>query len=255
MPEINPSKYLVLAGWQDCPHLTEDAKAELRRAYASRPHELKARELGIPVLGSGAVFPVAEEDIIIDPIPIPDSWPQIGGMDFGWDHPWAVARLAWNRDIDCLYVTTDYRKSQMTPVLAKVALHSWDSWLPWAWPHDGLQHDKGSGEQLASQYREVGFKMLHERASFPEGEGGGFGFEAGISEMLDRMQTGRWKVFSTCAYWIEEFRIYHRKDGLVVKERDDTISASRYAMMMRRYAACRPARKSAFKSNDNWRVA
>jgi hypothetical protein len=255
MPEINPSKYLVMAGWQHAPHLTESAKVELRRAYAARPHELKARELGIPVLGSGAVFPVAESDIVIDPIPIPDSWPQVGGMDFGWDHPFAVVQLAWNRDIDCIYVTQDFRKSQMTPVMAKVSLTSWDKWLPWAWPHDGLQHDKGSGEQLAAQYKEVGFDMMPEQASFPEHEGGGNGVEAGITEMLGRMQTGRWKVFSTCALWIEEYRIYHRKDGLIQKIYDDTISASRYAYMMRRYARCRPARPKRLKVQHNWRVA
>ena len=54
--------------------------------------------------------------------------------------------------------------------------------------------------------------------------------------MLDRMQTGRWKVFSTCRAWLEERRLYHRRDGVVVKERDDAISASRYGFMMRRFA-------------------
>lgn len=252
MPEINPSKYLVLAGWDDAPHLTEKAKEELRRAYASRPHELKARRLGIPVLGSGAVFPVPEEDILIEPIPIPDSWPQIAGMDFGWDHPFAAVTLAWNRDIDCIYVTRDFRQSQMTPVMAKVALHAWDKWLPWAWPHDGLQHDKGSGDQLAEQYKGAGFDTTPERATFLDGSSG---LEAGITEMLDRMQTGRWKVFSTCGLWIEEFRVYHRKDGLIQKIKDDVISASRYAMMMRRYARCRPVRSSGVKIPKNWRVA
>lgn len=255
MPEINPSKWLTMAGWNDCPHLGEQDKAELRRAFAARPHELKARELGIPVLGSGAVFPVNEADLIIDPIPIPDSWPQIAGMDFGWDHPFAATTIAWDRDKDCLYVTRDFRQSQTTPAMAKIALAAWDGWLPWAWPHDGLQHDKGSGEALAAQYKSHGFDTLPEQASFSEFEGGGNGLEAGIAQMLDRMQTGRWKVFSTCAYWIEEFRIYHRKDGLIVKERDDTISASRYAMMMRRYARCRPAPTRSFKPKFNWKVA
>lgn len=54
--------------------------------------------------------------------------------------------------------------------------------------------------------------------------------------MLQRMQTGRFKVFSTCGDWFEEFRLYHRKDGRIVKERDDVISASRYALMMKRFA-------------------
>ena len=34
--------------------------------------------------------------------------------------------------------------------------------------------------------------------------------------------------------------MYHRKDGLIVKERDDLMSATRYAMMMRRHAIVEP---------------
>jgi hypothetical protein len=36
--------------------------------------------------------------------------------------------------------------------------------------------------------------------------------------------------------WFDEFRLYHRKNGIIVKERDDIISATRYAVMMRRFA-------------------
>jgi len=61
-----------------------------------------------------------------------------------------------------------------------------------------------------------------------------------VMEMLDRMQTGRWKVFSTCGGWLGEFRLYHRLEGLIVKERDDRISASRYGLMMRRFAKTKP---------------
>lgn len=250
MPRVSESKYLVMAGWADVPHLDEKTKRELRAA--TPPHLRKAREFGIPVMGSGAVFPVNEEDILIDPIPIPDSWPQIGGMDFGWDHPFGAVRLAWNRDIDCLYVAQDFRQANLTPALAAIAMAAWDKWLPWAWPHDGLQHEKGSGEEIAEQYRKAKFDMLPERATFLDGTSY---VEPGILEMLERMQTGRWKVFRTCAYWIEEFRLYHRKDGLIQKIRDDVISASRYAMMMRRYARCRPARKSSLKVPKNWRVS
>lgn len=249
MPEISASKYLVMASWHDVPHLDEKTKRELRES--TPPHLRKARELGVPQLGSGAVFPIAEADILIDPITIPDAWVRIGGMDFGWDHPWAAVDTAWDRDKDCIYLIKDFRKSELTPLAAKEALKSWETWLPWAWPHDGLQHDKGSGEELATQYRMRGFDMIPEKATFPDGSNG---FEAGIMEMLDRMETGRWKVFNTCAYWIEEFRLYHRKDGLVVKIRDDTISASRYAMMMRRYAKRRPTKGTGLRINKDWRT-
>jgi hypothetical protein len=55
-------------------------------------------------------------------------------------------------------------------------------------------------------------------------------------DMLDRMQTGRLKVFSGLNDWFEEFRLYHRLDGKIVKERDDLMSATRYAIMMLRFA-------------------
>ena len=110
--------------------------------------------------------------------------------------------------------------------------------MPTAWPHDGLQHDKGSGEQLAKQYAATGLLMLKDRATFDDGSNG---VEAGLMDMLERMQTGRWKVFSNLDEWFQEFRLYHRKDGKVVKKADDLLSASRYALMMKRKAITKPA--------------
>jgi hypothetical protein len=75
--------------------------------------------------------------------------------------------------------------------------------------------------------------MLPQRATF---EDGSFGVEAGIAELLTRMESGRFKVFAHLADWFEEFRLYHRKDGLIVKSNDDLMAATRYAMMMRRHA-------------------
>ena len=34
-------------------------------------------------LGSGAVFPAAEEDITVKAFQMPEHWPQIGSLDFG----------------------------------------------------------------------------------------------------------------------------------------------------------------------------
>ena len=61
--------------------------------------------------------------------------------------------------------------------------------------------------------------------------------EAGLMDMLNRMQSGRFKVFKHHNDWWEEFRLYHRKDGKVVKEGDDLMAATRYAVMMLRHAA------------------
>ncbi len=222
----------------DADHYSAEERARIIASYPA--HEREARTKGIPSLGSGRIFPVSEESITVSPFEIPKHWVRIGGLDFGWDHPFGAVEIAWDRDADIIFVTKEYREREATPLIHSGALKPWGSWLPWAWPHDGLQHDKGSGEQLAAQYRGHGLNMLPERATFDDGTNG---VEAGIADMLDRMQTGRWKVFSTCTNWFEEFRLYHRKDGKIVKERDDVISASRYALMMKRFAKVKPDNK------------
>jgi phage terminase large subunit-like protein len=226
-----PDRHVTTMTIDDAFHYTDADRARIVAAYP--PHEREARARGIPTLGSGRIFPIEEAAIAIDGFDIPRHWPLVAGLDFGWDHPTAAVRLALDRDADCVYVTHAYRLREATPVLHAATLKGWGANLPFAWPHDGLQHSRDSGEQLADQYRRQGLAMLRERATFADGTSG---VEAGIFEMLDRMQTGRWKVFRHLEDWFQEFRLYHRKEGRVVKLDDDLISASRYAMMMLRHA-------------------
>jgi phage terminase large subunit-like protein len=223
--------HLTMMTIADVAHYSPEQRKAIIDSYPV--FERDARTKGIPQLGSGRVFPVNEDDIKVDAFPIPDHWPQIIGMDFGWDHPSAATNLAWDRDSDILYVTAAHRAREQTPVVFAASVKPWGAWKPVAWPHDGLQHDKGSGEQLAAQYRAQGLNLLKVRATFEDGTNG---LEAGIAELLDRMQTGRLQVFSHLAQWFEEFNLYHRKEGLIVKLNDDLMSATRYGMMMRRQA-------------------
>lgn len=215
----------------DVGHYSAEQKAKIIASYPA--HEREARTMGTPSLGSGRVFPISEDMVTVDAFVLPPEWPTIGAMDFGWDHPFAAVKLGWDRDSDVVYVMQTHRQREATPVLHAAALKPWGEELPWAWPHDGLQHDKGSGDQLAQQYRKQGLKMLPERATFADGTNG---VEAGVMEMLDRMQTGRLKVFSHLADWLEEFRLYHREEGKIVKLQDDLMSATRYGLMMLRHA-------------------
>ena len=215
----------------DAEHYTEEERQEILASYL--PHEREARARGIPQLGSGRVFPVTEESLVEEAFETPSHWCQIGGMDFGWDHPFAAVQLTWDRDSDIVHVVKTYRIRNETPIIHASHLKPWGQSLVWAWPHDGLQHDKGSGEQLAEQYRKQGLSLLPEKATH---EAGGFGLEAGIMDMLERMQSGRFKVSAHLEDWWQEFRLYHRKAGRIVKERDDLMSATRMALMMLRYS-------------------
>lgn len=223
----------------DAEHYTPDQRDAIIASYPA--HEREARSKGIPTLGSGRIFPVSEEQITVDAKPMPREFSRIIGVDFGWDHPFAAVEVNHDRDADIVYVTKAYRQREATPILHAAAIRPWGEWIPCAWPHDGLQHDKGSGEQLAEQYRQQHLNMLPEKATFADGSNG---VEAGLMEMLDRMQTGRLKVFRHLDEWFQEFRLYHRKDGKVVKEMDDLMSATRYAIMMLRFADTEPRARS-----------
>lgn len=265
-------KFVVQATWDDAPHLSPQQRDELWRALPA--HEREARSKGIPQLGSGRIFPVAEEVFREGVIQIPDHWVRIIGMDFGWDHPTAAAWLAWDRDADVVHVYDIYRASGSdvlrergvpgTPIVHAAAMKRHGDWIPVAWPMDGLQHDKGSGMQLAQQYRDQELNMLMEPAQFEETDEDGetrasrVSVEAGVAMMLDRMQTGRLRVAAHLQEFWEEFRLYHRKDGKIIKEGDDVISAIRYGLMMLRYAIEKPKdlqlRMGRSRPPPNWRA-
>jgi phage terminase large subunit-like protein len=216
---------------EDAEHYTPAERAAIIAAYPE--HEREARARGVPILGSGRVFPVSEDAIKCPPFPIPPHWPRIVGLDFGIDHPTAAVWLAWDRDSDVVYVTDVYRRKDQGITLHAATIKQRGDWIPVSWPHDGLQRDKGSGEQLATQYKDQGVNMLAKRATFEDGSNG---LEAGVTMMLERFQTMRLRVFSHLEDWFEEFRLYHRKDGRIVTETDDLLAATRYAIMMLRSA-------------------
>ncbi len=240
------------------------SKEERDRIVLSYPeHEREARAKGIPILGSGRVWPIAESAITVEPFTLPDHWPRICGVDFGIDHPSAGAWLAWDRDTDTTYLYDAYRESNMTPADLVPLIKRRGEWVPVSWPADGLQRSKGDGIQLADQYRSHGANMLHEYAQLPEtGDEDGkktsrVSVEAGVLAMYEDMKAGKFKVFSSMTAWFEEFRLYHRKDGQIVKLQDDLLSATRYAYVMRRYAALPPdPSKTAMdpRRNFDWRA-
>ena len=232
--DIQPGQFLKNVTWDDAPHLDEETKTQLLSAIPEYQRDMRTK--GLPLLGSGVIFPVNENNLKVQLDHIPDYWPRIAGIDFGgWDHPTAIVWLAWDREADIVYLYNCVRlKEDTLPVIA-ATIRKMKDWIPVAWPHDGLMHDRRSGVQFCELYRMEGVNMLPERATFEDGSNG---VDAGLMMMLERMKTGRFKVNDSpsTAQWFEEFRMYHRKDGKIVKIIDDLLDATRYAMMMLRHA-------------------
>lgn len=231
--------YIRGATWDDAPHLGEEDKKRLASSY--RDHEREARTQGIPMMGEGAVFPVSDEKIKVDPFKIPGHYARIKGCDFGIDHPAAGVEIAWDRDSDVVYVIDCYRKKSETAAYHAAWFNKANKRVPVSWPHDGMNREKSGGRTLADHYRDHSVNMLSKSARYPrtpgnEEKGGPQPVEPIVDEVLERMNTDRFKVFSNLSDWFEEKRSYHRKDGKIVDRRDDLLKATFYAVMMKRYA-------------------
>lgn len=232
MENPGPAQFYMQKGWDDAPHLSPKAKEDLLSSFPA--HQRDMRTKGVPMLGHGRIYDIAEEDVTVDPFTIPPHWHVIDGMDFGWDHPQAQVQLVEDRDNETFYLTRAWKQSRISPIEAWGATKNWSAGVPTAWPLDGLQTEKGSGKQQKAYYNEAGFKMLPDFATWPDGSNG---VEAGLYEIRDLMMKGKFKVFAGLRDLFNEFLQYHRdENGRIAKTGDDLLDAMRYAYMMRRFA-------------------
>ena len=252
--DLKPGQALITATWDDAPHLSAEEKEQ--RLAAFPPHEREMRSKGVPMMGSGLIFPFAEETYVCPPMEIPAYWPQIIGIDFGAGssasaHPFGAIKLAWDRDTDTVYVCAEYKVKGGVPTQQADAIKKWGDWIPVAWPHDGLNTEKGTGNQIRQEYENAGMNMLPWRATNPpdpsqgqkEGEGGN-SREKSLLDLFNRFENGKIKVFSTCTNLREEIRMHHRdENGKIVDLMNDLISAMRYAHMMLRHAHTKVVRQ------------
>jgi hypothetical protein len=209
-------KFLVMADWNSAPHLTEAAKAELIQSIP--PYQRDARSKGIPVLGSGAIYPVPESDIVITDFELPPHWPRAYGMDVGWNRT-AVVWGALNRDTDVLHLYAEHYRGEAEPVIHAEAIKARGKWIRGSIDPSSRGRGQIDGRRLIGMYRDLGLDLTEADNSV----------ETGIYELLTRMTSGRLKVFKSCQNWLGEFRLYRRDEkGRVVKERDHLMDSTRY---------------------------
>lgn len=232
MPEISKSKYLVNASWDDVPHLDDETKERL--LASTEPHLRDARSRGEPGLGAGAIYPVEESQIKVDPFPIPPYWPRGYGMDVGWNKTAAVW-AAWDRATDTVYLYTEHYRGKAEPSIHAAGIRARGEWIPGNIDPAARGRSQDDGNQLILDYQNLGLRVQ----PVPKDKRG---LEAGIYDVWERLSTGRLKVFSTLQNWLAEYRLYRRdEDGNIVKEFDHLMDGTRYIVVdIRRRAIVQP---------------
>ncbi len=235
-----PGTAEVLMTIDDATHIPLELRAAIVARY--KASERATRAYGADMQGEGAVFEIPEEAIRYtnDPATFPLYWPWLWAVDFSHGgmsasaHAFAAVLGCWDRDNDTIYIAHAIRIRQALPLNHVAAIKTNPAWdAPVAWPHDGGQHGFESGETFAATYKRLGLNMRPTHATF---EDGGYNFESGITEMEQRFATGRLKIAAHLSEVLDEYRGYHRVNGLVHKVDDDLLSAIRVLCMDIRYA-------------------
>lgn len=216
---------------------------EIATTLARYGDKASTRAYGADMQGEGAVFNTPVEHIkhTIDPAAMPHYWTWLWALDFSHaglsasGHPFAAVLGAWDRDNNIIYVVQAVRMRQaLAPHHVAAIKENPMRDAPVAWPHDG---GRGagivSGDTIAATYRKLGLNMRQTHATFP---GGGYNFEAGITQMEERFASGKLKIAAHLAEAFDEYQGYHRVSGLVHKVDDDILSAIRVLVMDIRFS-------------------
>lgn len=213
------SKFVVTATWDDCGHLTQEQKDEL---FASiPPYQRDARSRGIPQLGSGAIYPVPESEIVCDPFEIPDYWPRVYGLDVGWNRTAAVWG-AIDQETSIVYLYSEHYRGQAEPSIHADAIRGRGVWIPGVIDPASRGRSQRDGENLMQDYLDLGLELSPAKNAV----------ESGLYAVWQRLSGGKLKIFKTLQHWLDEYRIYRRdENGKVVKQNDHLMDCTRYLIV------------------------
>jgi hypothetical protein len=213
------ARFLIQASWDDVPHLSEEAKAELREAYPV--YQRDARTKGIPQLGAGAVYGYPESELLVTDFEIPDYWPRVYGLDVGWNRTAAVW-AARDNSTGVIYLYAEYYRGQAEPIVHVDAIRARGRWIPGVIDPAASGRSQKDGVQLLQQYRDMGLDL----------EPAANAVEAGVYAVWCLMSAGKLKVFKSLTNWVNEFRLYQRDtDGVIKKQADHLMDATRYLIL------------------------
>lgn len=219
---VEGDKALVMAGWDDVPHLTEKQKASI--LAETPPYLRKARSKGIPSLGAGAIYPIDWEEISVDTFPIPHYWPRGYVLDVGWKRT-AALWGALNPDTRQIFLYAEHYRGEAEPPIHAAAIKTQGDDLPGIVDPAARGRGQDDGKRLLTSYRALGLKLTPAPSN---------AFEIGLTEVWQALSTGKIKVMKHLSAFRTEYQMYRRDEkGKVVKENDHLMDDLRYMVLSR----------------------
>lgn len=214
--DIKSKKAVIQAGWDDAAWLSEESKEQM--LADTPPHLREARRLGMPAMGSGNVYPISLESILVEPFHIPDYFKKLFALDVGWNRT-AALWAAIDPQTDTVYIYDEHYLAEEPPPIHAAAIRGRGSWIPGVIDPASRGRSQVDGKQLRQQYKDLGLSM-HDAIN---------SVDSGIQAVWQRMTTGNLKVFNTLPHFAKEFVLYRRDEkGRIIKENDHLMDCLRY---------------------------
>ena len=122
---VTGNRALVMAGWDDVPHLSAAQKQLMLEE--TPPHLIEARSKGIPSIGAGAIYPLAQSEFLVNDLSIQPHWPRAYALDVGWNRT-AALWGAFDPDAKILYLYAEYYRGQAEPAIHSTAIKAKGGW-------------------------------------------------------------------------------------------------------------------------------
>lgn len=250
--------YFQSATWDDAPHLTEHDKQRLLAGYPD--YQRLMRSQGIPVLGSGAVYPFNDReidgDLAFEKIQAnPFSYKLLWGCDFGYSSntdadPSTLILSAYEMETDKVYIIYEWNSKQdakqnrlahMPEHMASIIKASPFPNAPLVVPHDAKKQIDGTGTNTTrlSEFKRLGINVLPTVFEIPHQ------LTTGAYEKPKHSRSLHWTIQYLCKLFSEnklkidveklknlmtEFRIYqYKQDGNPRDSRNHLLDAMRIA--------------------------
>ena len=164
------------------------------------------------------VYQVNEDDLIVDPFKIPDSWPRVYGLDLT-PHGVAVIWGAIDPESKVLHLYDEYRSQEGDALSWAREIRRRGDWIPGVLDLQGNGRNQEDGFRLIKICRDELCLQLHMASSL---------LDSGILETSRRMTMGQLKVFSSLRQYLEELRCYRRDaQGQIIAGNDQLQNATR----------------------------
>lgn len=156
------------------------------------------------MLNTKPVYATAIPEFQMAPFKVPDFWRK-GYAMMVESSVTSVLWGAYDKDQDILYITTEHVRSNAEPSINAQAIAARGKWIPGILDSDETKMEARQ-EMCAVYWAHELQVVLTDRA-----------YGAGVSDVAQRIASGRLKAFSTCQRFFREYRSHRRdEDGKVI---------------------------------------